>query len=172
MSYNRVNLSSDDSDSQSYSIDTPANQELVDESQTATPVEIALLEEVTSACEAIHATKVGPHEEEKVEDPCKGSESPCFQRCCPKDKDANSKGKEKQSRVPKAWVPVEKTDRPKFPPADDTFAALKKLRKIFRHKLHWKIFCEEGVLIGADLIYDREFDLSGDPIPWGIQLTL
>ncbi|GAA0144150.1 hypothetical protein LIER_04667 [Lithospermum erythrorhizon] len=67
------------------------------------------------------------------------------------------------ARVPKAWVLVEKADRPNFPPTDDTSTALEKLRRIFRHKLHWNIFREEGVLIGADLVHDREFDLSRDP---------
>ncbi|GAA0155696.1 hypothetical protein LIER_13369 [Lithospermum erythrorhizon] len=62
---------------------------------------------------------------------------------------------------------MEKADRPKFPPTDDTSAILEKLRGIFRHKLHWKIFYNEGVLIGADLVHDKEFNLSGDPFPWG-----
>ncbi|GAA0165163.1 hypothetical protein LIER_20635 [Lithospermum erythrorhizon] len=49
------------------------------------------------------------------------------------------------ARVPKAWIPLEKADMPKYHPTDDTFAALEKLRKIFTHKMHWKILCEEGL---------------------------
>ncbi|GAA0167141.1 hypothetical protein LIER_22139 [Lithospermum erythrorhizon] len=44
--------------------------------------------------------------------------------------------------IPKVWVPLKKVDRPRSTPTDDTFAALEKLRRIFRHKMYWKIFCE------------------------------
>ncbi|GAA0186316.1 hypothetical protein LIER_33604 [Lithospermum erythrorhizon] len=74
------------------------------------------------------------------------------------------------ARVPKVWVPLEKADRLKSPPTDETFAALEKLRRIFTHKMHWKIFCKKGILIGAGLIHDNEFDLSGNPIPLGKRL--
>ncbi|GAA0171632.1 hypothetical protein LIER_25618 [Lithospermum erythrorhizon] len=59
MSSSHVTLSSGHSDSQNYATDTPTNQELVDELRTAYPAEVALQEGVTSACEAIRATKVG-----------------------------------------------------------------------------------------------------------------
>ncbi|GAA0155246.1 hypothetical protein LIER_13015 [Lithospermum erythrorhizon] len=114
------------------------------ECQMATPAEIALQEGISSACEAVPATQASP-----------------------------AKKKMKRglggigARVPRVWVPLKKVDRPRSPPTDDTFTALEKLRRIFRHKMDWKIFYEEGVLIGADLIYDKKFELSRNPITWG-----
>ncbi|GAA0142052.1 hypothetical protein LIER_42701 [Lithospermum erythrorhizon] len=79
MSSNQVDLSSDHSDSPNYATDTPANQEFVAESQTATPAEtiiqevifvslvtvqrvlafanatLSLCQGIASGCEAIHA---------------------------------------------------------------------------------------------------------------------
>ncbi|GAA0148251.1 hypothetical protein LIER_42988 [Lithospermum erythrorhizon] len=40
------------------------------------------------------------------------------------------------ARVPKTWVSLAKADRPKSSPTDETFATLKKLRSIFRQKMH------------------------------------
>ncbi|GAA0183122.1 hypothetical protein LIER_30594 [Lithospermum erythrorhizon] len=71
------------------------------------------------------------------------------------------------ARVPKMWVPLEKADNLRSPLTNDTFVALEKLRRIFKHKLHWKSFYEEGVLIRTGLIHDKEFDLYENPIPWG-----
>ncbi|GAA0169848.1 hypothetical protein LIER_24236 [Lithospermum erythrorhizon] len=68
--------------------------------------------------------------------------------------------------VPRAWVPLARADRPKSPPTEETFAALEKLKRIFRQKMHWMIFYKEEVLVGADQVHDREFDLSRNPIPW------
>ncbi|GAA0144551.1 hypothetical protein LIER_04970 [Lithospermum erythrorhizon] len=48
------------------------------------------------------------------------------------------------ARVPMAWVSLEKADRPKSPPTDETFPTLEKMRRIFTHKMHLKIFYEEG----------------------------
>ncbi|GAA0158594.1 hypothetical protein LIER_38691 [Lithospermum erythrorhizon] len=70
------------------------------------------------------------------------------------------------ARVPKRWVDVKKADRPKAEPTQETFAALAKLKAFFQQKMHWKFFCEEGVLIAANLVHDQEFDTSGNPIPW------
>ncbi|GAA0171398.1 hypothetical protein LIER_25438 [Lithospermum erythrorhizon] len=70
-------------------------------------------------------------------------------------------------RAPKVWTPLIKSDRPKFPLTDEISASLEKMRRIFWNRVHWKVFCEEGVLIGAGLIHDKEFELFGNPIPWG-----
>ncbi|GAA0174190.1 hypothetical protein LIER_27632 [Lithospermum erythrorhizon] len=72
------------------------------------------------------------------------------------------------ARVPKAWVPLANSDRPKSAPTDDAFAALEKLRWIFRHKMHWKIFCREGVLIGdcpGVSNYAKVYGTASDQLP-------
>ncbi|GAA0149157.1 hypothetical protein LIER_08404 [Lithospermum erythrorhizon] len=71
-----------------------------------------------------------------------------------------------EAKVPKKWVDAKRADRPRAEPTDDTFVALAKLKTFFWQKLHWKIFCEEGVMIAANLVPDHEFDTSGNPIPW------
>ncbi|GAA0165164.1 hypothetical protein LIER_20636 [Lithospermum erythrorhizon] len=120
MSSNQVNLSSDHSDSPSYPRDTPANQEFVAESQTATPAEIALQEvilynprkgllclilsntpnspcqEITFACEAIRATKEGLAKKKKKRTLVKGANIPSSSEAVPGDKAASTKGKDKR----------------------------------------------------------------------------
>ncbi|GAA0156236.1 hypothetical protein LIER_13771 [Lithospermum erythrorhizon] len=160
MSSSNVNLSSHYCDSQGYARDTPGNQELVAESQTAIPAEIALQEGVTSACEAIPATKEGPSKKNNKRTLVKGANPPTSSEAAPGTKGYGCSSSQ-------GMVPLEKADRPKFPPTDDTFPALEKLRQLFRHKLHWKIFYEERVLIRVGLIHDKEFDSSENLIPWG-----
>ncbi|GAA0167478.1 hypothetical protein LIER_22404 [Lithospermum erythrorhizon] len=123
MSSSHVSLSSDHSDSQNYARDTPANQELVDESRTATPPEVALQEVifnlwehvrgalsftnmtpllcqgVTSVCEAIHATKVGIAKKKKRTF-VKGANLLISSEAAAGNKVANSTGKEKQGEDP------------------------------------------------------------------------
>ncbi|GAA0149352.1 hypothetical protein LIER_08550 [Lithospermum erythrorhizon] len=71
-----------------------------------------------------------------------------------------------EAKVPKKWVDAKRANRPRAEPTVDTFAALAKLKTFFRQKLHWKIFCEEWVMIAANLVPDHEFDTFGNPIPW------
>ncbi|GAA0184293.1 hypothetical protein LIER_31581 [Lithospermum erythrorhizon] len=172
MSSNQVDLSSDHRDSQNYVRDTPANQELVDESQTSTFSKITLQEVrlalhrmfirfsssaivtlfcsqgISAAYEAIQATKAGLTKTKKKRTLVKEASVPSASGAAPGVKPANLQGKDKQggmdARVPKAWVPLAKADRPKSPPTDETFAALEKLKRIFRQKMYWKIFYEEG----------------------------
>ncbi|GAA0147409.1 hypothetical protein LIER_07117 [Lithospermum erythrorhizon] len=59
MSSSNVHHSSDHYDSLGYARETPANQEVIAESQPATPAEIALQEGVISADDTIQATKAG-----------------------------------------------------------------------------------------------------------------
>ncbi|GAA0156165.1 hypothetical protein LIER_13718 [Lithospermum erythrorhizon] len=150
---NQVDLSSDRSGSQNYARDTPANQEFVSESQAATPAETALQEGIVSACEAIHANAAGLTKKKKKKTLVNGADLPTPSKAAPHDKASSLKGKEKQggmdARVPKAWVPLVKADRPKSPLTEDTFAAMENLRRIFRHKMHWKIFCKEGEILLA-----------------------
>ncbi|GAA0166174.1 hypothetical protein LIER_21393 [Lithospermum erythrorhizon] len=100
MSSSHVNLSSDHSDSQSYARDTPVNQELVDESQTATPAEIVFQEGITSAREVIQATKEGLSKKKKKKTLVKGENLPSSSDAAPGDKAASSEGKDKQGKDP------------------------------------------------------------------------
>ncbi|GAA0147537.1 hypothetical protein LIER_36534 [Lithospermum erythrorhizon] len=114
---------------------------------------------VTSAYEVIHATKVGLTKKKRSF--VKGANLPISSEAAVRNKGGMD------ARVPKAWVPSEKAVRPKCPPTDETSVALEKLRRIFKQRVHWRIFCEEGVLVGAALIHDQGFDLSGNLILWG-----
>ncbi|GAA0171162.1 hypothetical protein LIER_25260 [Lithospermum erythrorhizon] len=52
-------------------------------------------------------------------------------------------------RVPQVWTPLQSAKRAKFPLTNEMSVNLAKLRRIFRHIMHWKLFCDKGVLIGA-----------------------
>ncbi|GAA0185604.1 hypothetical protein LIER_32892 [Lithospermum erythrorhizon] len=71
--------------------------------------------------------------------------------------------------VPKAWVPLQDATRPALPkkaPARIT-NQLELLRRVFDMPLHYKVYCEEGVLIQAGLIPSKEFDTSsGSSFCW------
>ncbi|GAA0151241.1 hypothetical protein LIER_10001 [Lithospermum erythrorhizon] len=103
MSSSHVNLSSD---LQSYARDTPANQEFVDESQTATPAEIALQEGLTFACEAIQATKAGLSKKKKKRILVKGANLPPSSEATPGDKAGSSQDKDKQGDCSPNTVPL------------------------------------------------------------------
>ncbi|GAA0148252.1 hypothetical protein LIER_42989 [Lithospermum erythrorhizon] len=124
MSSNQVDRSSDHSDSQNYARGTLANQELVDESQTSTPAKVALQEVrlafhrmfirfssssnvtlfcsqgISTACEAIQATKAGLTKKKKKKTLVKGANVPFASRAAPGDKPANPQGKDKQGEDP------------------------------------------------------------------------
>ncbi|GAA0168380.1 hypothetical protein LIER_40555 [Lithospermum erythrorhizon] len=259
MSSHHVDLTSDHSDSQNYARDTPVDQGLVDESQTATSAEISLQEGIEAACEMIHTATTGlaQKKKKKKRSLVLGVKFPSPSEATPSVLASGSKGKEKEalnrapgqvhplgwlyitvfhvicgivrvkpniplfcqlftvthtgvttslspakrwnifvddkprkvaetrwhplwfllkegmySRVPKRWINVKNADRPKAEPTQETSAALVKLKAFFLEKMHWKTFCEEGVLIAVDLVHDQEFDTSGNPIPWvGILLA-
>ncbi|GAA0146428.1 hypothetical protein LIER_06388 [Lithospermum erythrorhizon] len=73
--------------------------------------------------------------------------------------------------VPRVWVPLGGVAVPVKPKKMSTTirAHLETLRRVFDRPLHYKVFCEEGVLIQAGLIQSKEFDpTSGPPFCWGI----
>ncbi|GAA0151942.1 hypothetical protein LIER_37390 [Lithospermum erythrorhizon] len=161
-SFELVDLSSDHSYSKSYARDTLANQELVGESQTSTPAEIALQE----------------GKDMQDEDPTiirKSLPVDVDQSHLPHLREYFSIPSSIEMRLPsgtdQVWMreslrrgfPLERADRPRSPPTEETSVALEKLRRTFRQKLHWKIFCEEGKLIGAVIVHDQEYDLSENP---------
>ncbi|GAA0153212.1 hypothetical protein LIER_11508 [Lithospermum erythrorhizon] len=53
------------------------------------------------------------------------------------------------ARVPKVWVPLAKAHKLKSPPTDETFTALEKFKRVFRQKMHWKIFYEERLYFSS-----------------------
>ncbi|GAA0156144.1 hypothetical protein LIER_38221 [Lithospermum erythrorhizon] len=100
MSSSRMNLSSDHSDSPDYPRDTPTNQEFVAESQTATPSEVARQEGVTSACEVIHATKVGLRKKKKKKTLVKMASLPSACEAAKNNTVVGLQAKEKQGKDP------------------------------------------------------------------------
>ncbi|GAA0174216.1 hypothetical protein LIER_27657 [Lithospermum erythrorhizon] len=77
--------------------------------------------------------------------------------------------------VPRVWVPLGDAARPVKPKKMSATirAQLETLRRVFDIPLHYKVFCEEGVLIQEGLIQSKEFDpTSGPPFCWGILFPL
>ncbi|GAA0144552.1 hypothetical protein LIER_04971 [Lithospermum erythrorhizon] len=87
MSSSHVNLSSNHSDSQSYTRDTLVNQEFVNESQAATPTKIALQE-------------AGLSKRKNKRTLVKGANLPPSSEAAPGDKAGSSQGKDKQGEDP------------------------------------------------------------------------
>ncbi|GAA0184490.1 hypothetical protein LIER_31778 [Lithospermum erythrorhizon] len=140
-------------------------------------INILLHQGVSSATEAIHATKVRLTKKKKKPFIRAGNlYSAGWSTQC--DKAAPSKTKEKQGEDPtisrnslpvgvdhrdlnhlreyfsiptyvERRLPPGADQRLKFPLTDEISISLEKLRGIFKNKVHWTIFCEEGVLIGA-----------------------
>ncbi|GAA0176179.1 hypothetical protein LIER_29220 [Lithospermum erythrorhizon] len=71
--------------------------------------------------------------------------------------------------VPERWTSLGEALRPKFEKTALIRAQIKTLKQLFDKPLHYKVFCEEGVLIQVGLIRDKEFDQTvAPPVSWGI----
>ncbi|GAA0139316.1 hypothetical protein LIER_00887 [Lithospermum erythrorhizon] len=71
--------------------------------------------------------------------------------------------------APKAWVPLWDAKRPTVPKKMYVVvrAQLETLKQVFDRPLHYKVFCEEGVLIQAGLIRSKEYDPTlVPPVSW------
>ncbi|GAA0168660.1 hypothetical protein LIER_40610 [Lithospermum erythrorhizon] len=69
----------------------------------------------------------------------------------------------------KVWVPLEDSNRPIMPKKMPTMvrAELETLRQVFDKPVHYKVFCEEGILIQAGLIRSKEYDPTlVPPVSW------
>ncbi|GAA0164573.1 hypothetical protein LIER_20172 [Lithospermum erythrorhizon] len=71
--------------------------------------------------------------------------------------------------VPKRWTSLGEALRPKFKKTALINAQIATLKRLLVNPYHYKVFCEEGVLIQAGLIRSKEFDPTvTPPVSWGI----
>ncbi|GAA0159501.1 hypothetical protein LIER_38882 [Lithospermum erythrorhizon] len=71
--------------------------------------------------------------------------------------------------VPKKWTSLEEAKHPKFMKTALIKAHIATLKRLFNKPLHYKVFCEQGVLVHAGLIRSKEFDQAVvPPVDWGI----
>ncbi|GAA0154238.1 hypothetical protein LIER_37830 [Lithospermum erythrorhizon] len=71
--------------------------------------------------------------------------------------------------VLKRWTSLAEVLRPKFPKTALIRAQIAMLQGIFVNPYHYKVFCEEGVLIQAGLIRSKDFDQTvATPVSWDI----
>ncbi|GAA0176063.1 hypothetical protein LIER_29122 [Lithospermum erythrorhizon] len=71
--------------------------------------------------------------------------------------------------VHKRWTSLGEALHPKFKKIALIKAQIATLKQLFDKTLHYKVFCEEGVLVQAGLIRSKEFDPTVvPPVDWGI----
>ncbi|GAA0161019.1 hypothetical protein LIER_17436 [Lithospermum erythrorhizon] len=71
--------------------------------------------------------------------------------------------------VPERWTSLEEALRPKFKKTVLIKAQITTLKRLSVNPYHYKVFCEEGMLIQAGMIRSKEFDPTvAPPVSWGI----
>ncbi|GAA0183993.1 hypothetical protein LIER_31310 [Lithospermum erythrorhizon] len=70
--------------------------------------------------------------------------------------------------VPKSWTSLAEALHPKFKKIALVIAQISTLKRVFVNLFHYKVFCDEGVLIQVGLIRSKEFEPTmAPPVSWG-----